>query len=175
MILQHETLNIQEGDILLIHTKKGFLPKGIRWATKCHYNHAALVVKAMGELYILEAVENGFILTKSLEKFLKEIPEKREIMGRRPKTQNFTSFRDSYLRIGFIIGNKYDYKSLLWSQLIWQFTKKWRGKRDIKASKRIYCSEACAYAYYYLFPEWWLIAPVDLVNSDKLRTVLKLK
>ena len=176
MILAHEQHDIQEGDIILVHSKKGFVPKAIRYFTKCHYNHAAMVIKAMGELYVLEAVENGFILTQTLKEYLKETPKKREILIKRPHNQSWISIQDAYKRISIIIGHKYDFKSLLFSQLIWQLTKEnnWKGKKDIKAAKRIYCSEACAFAYSHLFPEWWTVAPVDLFDSKKLKSILKL-
>jgi len=176
MILKHEIHDIQEGDIILVHSKKGFIPKAIRYFTKCHYNHAAMVIKAMGELAVIEAVENGFIITQSLDQYVKETPEKREILVKRPIMQHFSSIQSAYFNIFNIIGNKYDFKSLLFSQLIWQITKekKWKGKKDIKAAKRIYCSEACAFAYKDLFPEWWTVAPVDLFKSKKLKSILKI-
>lgn len=176
-MIKHNKLDIQEGDIILVHSKKGFIPKAIRYFTKCHYNHAALVVEGLGgKLYVLEAVENGFILTKSLDKYIAETPRVREILVKRPYYQTFDKVREFYNRIDQIIGNKYDFKSLLFSQLIWQVTnkKKWKGKKDIKAAKRIYCSEACAFAYPSLFPSWWNIAPSDLYESDKLQTTFKL-
>ncbi len=168
--------NIQEGDIILVHTKKGFLAKGIRFFTKCHYNHAAIVIEAMDELCVLESIGRGLMITKTLDAYLLETPKEREISVRRPVNQVVPDKFGIYSRLRDIIGHPYDYKSLLYSQLIQQLTKKyrWKGERDIKASKRIYCSEACAYAYPKIFPNWWAISPADIFRSKKLKEVFKM-
>lgn len=169
-------LDIQEGDIILIHTKKGFVPKGIRFFTKCHYNHSAIVVMSMGELCILEAIERGLMITKTLEQYLEETPRKREIVVLRPKLGFKVKKHTLYSRLKDIIGRPYDFKSLLYSQLIQQITKKyrWKGARNMKASKHIYCSEACAYAYPKIFPNWWAISPADIFKSDKFDHLFKM-
>ena len=166
-------MDIKEGDILLVHTKKGFVPKGIRFFTKCYYNHAAIVVEAMGELCVLEAVERGLMITKTLKDYVKEAPECHDFISLRPKGGVDIDLVND--RLKDIIGSPYDYKSLLVSQLIKQISKKdkWHGKTKGKASKNIYCSEACAYAYPSVFPEWWKIAPSDIYDSDAFNMVYK--
>ena len=167
------TEDIKPGDILLVHTKKGFVPRAIRYFTKCYYNHAAIVVEAMGELCVLEAVGRGFMITKTYEEYRSESPKKRNYIVMRTKKDVPFNLKDVNTRLKNIIGHPYDYKSLLYSQLINQVTSEWKGVRDIKAEKRIYCSEACAYAYHHLFPRWWRIAPVDIYNHEGLETVYK--
>lgn len=166
---------IKEGDIILVHTKKGFIPKGIRFFTKCFYNHSAIVVKSMGELCILEATERGVLVTGTLNAYLKDTPKKRHILVLRPSSVN-GGIDQVYERLKNIVGNPYDFKSLLYSQLINQLSIKyrWKGKTGPKAAKRMYCSEVCAYAYLSLFPEWWSVAPVDLYESKKLEEVLRM-
>ena len=167
-------MDIKEGDIILVHTKKGFIPKGIRYFTKCHYNHSAIVVRAFRTLCVLESVGRGFMITKTLEEYIEETPEKREILALRAIEKldkpNF------YNRIKDILGHPYDFKSLLYSQLIQQLTKRyiWKGARNVKASKRVYCSEACAYVYPEIFPNWWAVAPVDIYNEKRFKEVFKM-
>lgn len=174
MILKGKTYDIQEGDIILVHTKKGFIPKAIRLFTKCHYNHAALVVEAFGELCIVEAIGRGLMITKTLKEYLEETPDKRGILVLRASDKLDRS--NFYVRLKDIIGHAYDFKSLFYSQVIQQLTKRyrWKGPRNVKASKRLYCSEACAYVYPNIFPNWWAIAPVDIYKEKKLREVFKL-
>ena len=176
MVLKNTKYDIQEGDLILVHSKKGIVPKLIRTFSKCYYNHAAIVVKAMNELYVLEATGRGLLITQSLEEYLKETPSKREILIRRPKRQSEEGILKAYEALSEIIGNKYDFKSLLFSQFIYQITdeKSWKGKKGAKAANKVYCSEAYAYAYSDLFPKWWSVAPVDLFESVKLKTILKL-
>ena len=167
------TTGHKAGDIILVHTQKGFVPKGIRYFTKCYYNHAAIVIKAMGELCVLEAIGRGFMITQTLEEYIKESPGKRNIAFYRPKEHiGISSVND---RLKDIIGHPYDYKSLLVSQLIKQVSKKdkWEGPENARAMKNIYCSEACAYAYPTIFPEWWSVAPSDIFESDKLELIYK--
>ena len=158
------------GDILLVHSK-GFVPMGIRLFTKCYYNHAAIIVKAMGEICVLEAIGRGFMITKTYEEYKKETC--REYAVLRPKEGKLLHSKQVNDRLIDIIGKPYDYKSLLYSQIIKQVSKKdtWKGAKEMKATKRIYCSEACAYAYPYIFPKWWSIAPVDIYNEPKLELV----
>lgn len=166
-------MEIKEGDIILVHNQKGFVPKGIRFFTKCYYNHTAIVVKAMGELCVLEAVERGFIITQTLEEYIKESPGKRDIAFFRSSIS--ISIQEINKRLKEIVGHPYDYKSLLYSQLIKQLSKKdrWKGPKNAKAKKSLYCSEACAYAYLELFPEWWKTAPSDIHKNPYLWEVYR--
>ena len=158
------------GDILLVHSK-GFVPKGIRFFTKCYYNHAAIIVRSMGELCVLEAIGRGFMITKTYEEYKKETCREYAVLRAKDVVQPIAINE----RLINIIGHPYDYKSLLYSQIIKQISSKdtWKGAKDIKATKKIYCSEAIAYAYPTIFPKWWSIAPVDIYNSDKLENVYK--
>ena len=158
------------GDILLVRSK-GFVPAGIRLLTNCYYNHAAIIVQAMGELCVLEAIGRGFMITKTYEEYKQETCREYAIMRPRDGVEQRATVINE--RVISIIGKPYDYKSLLYSQIIKQVSKrdKWKGAKDMKATKRIYCSEACAYVYPEIFPKWWAVAPVDIYNEPKLELV----
>lgn len=74
------------------------------------------------------------------------------------------------------IGKRYDYVSLLFSNLIYMFTGIWIGTKN---SNSFFCSEYVAYVYNILtnaeqFKEWWSVSPAHLyhkVNEYGMRCV----
>lgn len=149
---------LKEGDIILVH-KKGFdgisdIPAPIiRILTKCYYNHAALVTKYLDKLYVSEAVSNGFVPTQQLDDYLNDVNIKREIIILRVPGVNK---KHLYFNLKSIVNNKYGYGTLLFTQLVYQLTKKvfgkgwWLGKSDNVAKRTVVCSEVIANAFPHL-------------------------
>jgi hypothetical protein len=62
---------------------------------------------------------------------------------------------------------KYDYRSLLVAQPVYQLTFGliWIGSRGASSTKEMYCSEFCAWVLD--FPKWWTISPKNLYKLCK--------
>lgn len=105
-----------------------------------NYSHAGIVALYGKELYLWEAVKDGFIPTKPIKERLKG----QEFLILRPL------FPFSKLELNAqcekIRGTKYDYKDVLLSQIWHQVTNEaeWKGKKD---AKYLYCTEAVCYIY----------------------------
>jgi hypothetical protein len=161
---------VKELSIILVHKKKidsfDSIPAPfIQIATKCYYNHVAIVAMYLGELWILEANSKGFVPFMSLENYRNRIGYKIEIAVLDPvKTYDE---KEVYARLREISGKGYDYWSLIWFQLLYIITGKWKGHTGEYAKDKVYCSEAIAYAFN--MPEWWTWAPSKfwhLVGSE---------
>jgi len=137
----------------------------IRWLTKCYYNHVGIIGECLGELWVFEAVGKGFIPTHRLEDYLLTIGKEREVAILEPKKARPIAW--IYSNISEIVGKNYDFKSLLWYQLFYQITGRWKGKTGKNATDTIYCSEAIAYIFPDIFPEPWLVAPNMIWRCDK--------
>jgi len=172
----HNGVIIQEGDDILVHKlppyKLADIPAPvIRWLTKCYYNHVATVGVYLGELYIIEAIGNGFVPSMTLKKYLKTVGKQREIRIIRPVEAISVELLN--IRLSRIVNKKYDFKSLLWYQLRFQLSKskEWKGKKGTAAENQIYCSEAIALKYPEIFDSPWLTTPADIHFSQKFNTI----
>jgi hypothetical protein len=153
---------IKEGDIILVHKIKfqgiSDIPAPvIRKLTKCYYNHSALVTNYLDRLYVSEAVSNGFVPTQTLEEYLNDVDNNiRDIIILRVNNSNK---QELYYNLVSIINHKYGYGTLIFTQLIYQLTKKWfgngwwLGKSGNAAKRTVVCSEVIANGYPKLFTE----------------------
>lgn len=154
------------GQVILVHTKKGFVPKSIQLFTKCKYNHVAIITEYLGELFITEAVAKGFVPTMSLEEYLYEIDRKKEkeIIVLEPIQEYAQHIQVTYNRLKQIANKGYEFLNLTVYQLVKQLTGKWIGSKN---SKRVICSEAVAYAFPSIFSDYYKIDPEDFYNCPK--------
>ncbi len=169
--------DIKEGDIILVHKSKiksigDIAAPLIRKFTNCYYNHSALVVKYLDQLYIAEAVDNGFVPTTSLSSYLNSIGKEREIAVLRIKPEYNFTLEEFYSNIHKLVNAKYGFATLIFTQLIYQITLKifgkglWTGKTGEAANRTLVCSEVVANAFYRLFdPISYKITPADLFRS----------
>ena len=147
----------KEGDGILVHKLKvesiSDIPAPvIRILTGCYYNHNAIITKCFGRLFITEAVANGLVSTKSLESYLKEVGSIREIMVIRVEGADIDQANNNLVSI---INRAYGFGTLIFTQLIYQLSKKifgkknglWLGKSGNDAKRTIVCSEAYANMY----------------------------
>lgn len=143
----------QHGDTIVIHNPfvwtdlTTYLAAIIRYFTKSYYNHSESIVEIKGELYSFGALANGYT-QRSMNDFL-EGKKLTDLLILRPKfdynKETFTTTAISF------IGRKYNYEGTLFCQLIYQVTKErlWVGAILYKkATRRLYCSEACACLYF---------------------------
>jgi hypothetical protein len=161
---------IRAGDVMLIGTAKGFVPKAIRYFTKCKYNHAGIVVDYLGDLYMLEAQERGFHPSNRLDNWLTEKKKNKDnVLFIRPKRIFF--LKDVYVNLSKMVGANYEFTNLVFFQLIKAMTGIYFGSRD---SKTVICSEAVAYAYPELFEEPFSTTPEEIYENPEFFEVLKL-
>lgn len=167
---------LQPGDIIMVHR---YPPYGIqdipapfiRVITGCYWNHVATVGPCLGKLYIFEAIGKGFVPTMKVEDYLNQVGNVREIAVMRPKPDLFYTPEEFFEGIDDLINRGYDFKSLLWYQIWYQLTGRWKGKTGDASSKTIYCSEAIAYGYRRIFPEPWLVYPKKIWEEPKLEMI----
>ena len=156
-------------DIVLLGSKKGFVPKAIRLFRKSTYNHAGIVAEYLGELYIVEAQERGFHPTKTVEEWIKEKKEKGDkvvfLRASKPFDLNL-----GYSRLKSMVGAGYEFFNLTFYQVIKALTGKWYGTKD---SKRVICSEAVAWVYEEYFEEPFSTTPDEIYENPDFTEVLK--
>lgn len=145
-----------EGTVILVsQPKKGLynriLPPLIRWFTDCEYHHVAVVGRRKEDnnnLWVYEAVFKGFKPTYPIGMYYHRAKEKNIKTIEITPNVDIATFRE---RLYEIQGSPYDFKSLLFYQVVFQLTRKlfgkglWLGKRGPGAKNRTYCSEAIAY------------------------------
>ena len=161
-------------DILLVGSKKGFLPKMIRKFTKSKYNHVAIVVEYCGMLYVAEAVKKGFLPTYKLEDWIRgqKIKGNSVCVKRKPGFMTIKDKDKYYQRVRQITGARYDYANLLFFQLIKSVFRLYIGNKN---RKKVICSEAVAYVYLEVFPKWWKVSPDEIYKNEYFKEVLKYK
>ncbi len=149
--------DIKNGYIGLVRRKLTFNPlswvsSSVRWWTDLWFNHAILFIREGSELYVIEAVEKGFIRCH-WDVWSKKYDYIMEVK----KPSNIPTDFDK--RVQEIEGNPYDFFSLILIHPPYQFLRKigleqkWIGRKRRKASKFVYCSEAILKIYNR--PEWW--------------------
>ena len=160
-------MQILSGYILLVSTKKGFIPKIIQKVTKCKYNHAGLLLVINRITYVVEATEKGIVLT--LLSHYTSQPDKYDLLILKPKIKPINNITDIALSK---LGTPYEFKNLIFHQLAKYIFGKWIGKKKDKADKKFICGEFVAWCWWKatntsLFYNWYKIAPVDIYKCDK--------
>ena len=132
----------------------------IRKVLKTWFNHIAIIVIIENAVFVAESTAGGVKITPfkqwSKDSFI-------EIQRNDRLTQNALSRIMKYQ--GF---TGYDYKSLVWYQIILQFFGKWEGKKREAAAERLYCSEYYALVDKESFPQWWRTTPKDIYKKEFL-------
>ena len=168
---------IQTGDILL-YKNKGFLPRAIRWFTRTDVNHVSIAVEMWGEMFVFESIGKGFVPQR-----IEDSIRGADITVMKPNYR-IDERQISLLTASMSGHHRYDFFALLVHQPIYTITKrlfgkgKWIGRRDEKAIKRLYCSEAIAYIYNYFTPsimkQWWKYYPGMFLKEEEF-TFFKLE
>lgn len=168
---------IQPYDVILVHKKfvwyniKTWLAKIIQIVSGSKYNHVAIVVKFYNELYVVESLACGTMMSAKLEDYINEEKYQYKILRycniKNPSLKELVIYN-----IKTIIGKKYDFSSLVLFKLLQYKTGLWFGKRHEDAFDRLYCWEAVAYSYKFLFDEWWKINIQDIERSTYFDQVI---
>ena len=169
--------HLQTGVIILHRTPASINPiswvaAAIRFFTKSKYNHVSTVVNNWRVPFINEAIEKGITATSATERLIGQ-DVKILMMKGLPKEKEWAKKANAYL------GNTgYDFTSLLLFQPILILTKKWIGRKEGKADRKLYCSEYVAkliYETYNIssFKEWWTVAPVKIEESTAFEVIFE--
>lgn len=155
MQLSKQTLS--HGDILHC-SSNGFLGRCIKFVTRSTINHTAIVLLIDGEVFISDSQQNGTNL-KTLENWNNAYNYQYKIHRYKFNSEKWgRSLRVRALSKIGITG--YDFASLLIWQPIYLLTRKWYGRKEGKAEKRMYCSEYVGYCHD--IPEFWKHNPDEL-------------
>lgn len=80
-------MEFKDWDIVFVRNQKGLTIYNrifyflIRFFLKSRYNHALIIREFNGKLYVCESITSGFVLSKTLDKFIEEQERfKREIL-----------------------------------------------------------------------------------------------
>ena len=141
---------MKDWSIILVKNTKGNILQVIYWwlirlCTGANYNHAQLVRKLNGRLYICESEVTGFRVTKPLEQWYLEQETKQRVylVIDLPKP--------SITRFNEVLGNKYDLG--YWIYLTKRFS-------DMKSSN---CFQSIAYIFG--FEKYWIATANTLLDS----------
>ena len=166
----HKEVAIKPLDVILIGTKKGFVPWAIKKATKCKYNHAAIVAECLDELWVYEAQAKGFYPTKKLDQWIKDHEEKGNLLCfMEPKSFSLEK-KTGFERISKLIGKNYEFLNLTLFQLSRIIFSKFPGPKN---NNQVICSEAVAKVYEEHFPENYQTTPKELFESNHLKIKLQ--
>jgi hypothetical protein len=167
--------DFKTGDIILFHTPlvwykpMSWLSALIRLFTKSYYNHVGVVVCNWGVPFLNEAIEIGVTPIMLSERI--NGSDIRVIRPKSPIMDEKTFAMQANSKLG---RTGYDFKGLLFYQLIYQLTGHWLGHTDAgHADRRMYCAEYGAWMYKNIFKDWWEVAPNVIDQSVAFFTVFK--
>ena len=129
------------GDILHC-TRNSVLGRLIRWFTKSEFNHSAIVVKAWGEVYVVDAQRKG-VSSRPYDDWMKEFGYS-YIVSRPPANiKNVPYFsKKVFSKVGT---TAYDFTHLLLKHPHYIITGKWKGKKN--TTDKMVCSEFVAWCW----------------------------
>jgi len=166
----HKGIEIKPLDIILVGTKKGFVPWAIKKFTKCKYNHAAIVAECLDELWVYEAQAKGFYPTKRLDQWIMDHEKNGDYLCFMDSKETLLEKRKGFQRISRLIGKNYEFLNLTLFQLSRIFFSKFPGPKN---NNQVICSEAVAYVYQEYFPKHYQTTPKELLESDNLKIKLE--
>ena len=159
--------------ILLVDSDT-FLANAIHKFQGSRWNHAGLIVKAYGEEWVVEALENGIGFTPMKEYDIDYRRGECDLLILEPKFDVNLSEEKVMKFILPFTRSGYEYSNLLGHQAIKFITRKlfgtalWVGRRKEKGNKKFICGEWVAFVFNHffgLFERWNEIAPVGLYDS----------
>lgn len=136
------------------------------------YSHAAMVIDMWGVLYVTEALQGGITITPLEEAYGKY--SLKDLKLKTPRKSYSKSERECMSKIASknaFRPTRYDFLALLWQIKRVNHAKNtvdpnWSGSTEDKATRRLYCTEACAYWSNQVrpntFKEPWATNPLDV-------------
>ncbi len=179
-------MEMETGDILLVHTKKGknkfmsFLAKAIRWFQENRWNHSAILIKIDGIIYVSEA-DNYGVGFQTFEHYLDKNKFDIKILRYKKGLSKEQKFKLKHFTIEFSNNVPYGKITLILYQGFRYLSKKifgkaiWIGeKTEKKADNTMICGKWVAYCYYKIeniFLNWKEFAPADIDKSNLFEEV----
>lgn len=131
-----------------------YLPYLIRKIAKIDWNHVGLINTETPDI-IYEAIGKGVVKSD----YLNVLDEHDEMAFFRLEKE--LDIKVQLARINRSISSKYDFKGLLWHQLILNIFKKWVGK-EVQDDK-FYCYEFAAYVFHR--ESAWRVVPKEFIKD----------
>lgn len=140
------------GDVILVHGGSWLAKQIQHWMNKYRikkgleprvlWNHVAVIIDLWGQQYIAEAQAKGVQIIPDVDKYLKNNTCKVKTWVKPLNTQEKNLFSKTAVEYA-LIPHRYDFLNFFY-QMYYITTGKWIGPKDIKANKRVYCSEFAA-------------------------------
>ena len=138
-----------------------YLPQLIRKIAKVEYNHVGVLFYVNEQYYIIEAIDKG-VVVRELSETLKEHDEYCIYKSEKSLDMN-TQYARLNIEIDFALNNphKYDFRGLLFQQLIWNIFNKQIGRKV--QDERFYCYEHAAYIF--LEQDAFMVKPKEFIKN----------
>ena len=149
---------LKAGDVLHCRSR-GFVARGIQLFTKSRINHTAMVIELYGKKYIIDSQRDG-TNPRPIEEWLNKFSYQFSV--HRP-VQDIDIDAVQERALSMSGHSPYDFASLLIYQPIYILFGKWKGRREEKAERRMYCSEFVAWVYEY--EKWWKLSPAEFKSQ----------
>jgi len=166
---------MKTGDILLVDTE-GFIASKIDEFQGNDFNHAGMFVELYGKMYVFEAIKTGVAFTLWSDYLDRAKYEDINFLILEPRYDYFADIRDIQLMhlLLPLTQKPYGFVNLLFFQAIKYITggRLWLGRSRERSTKRFICGKLVAYIYRRLtglFPNWHIMAPVDLFKSQHFK------
>lgn len=186
---------LEFGDILLVHSGKSFLAKGITMFMKMYLkrkgidpstmpfipHHAATIIDVWGKKHVGEAIDKGYVVRSLLKSYTeKEWRERVVILTPITPYTREQQKKISETAITYSLdGTPYDVWNFIYQMIMIGTTTKWFGKgiwlgpKGEEAEAKFYCSEVTANLAHEVdpkvFPHPESINPVDIYFSPYFR------
>jgi len=156
------------GSLVRLFMALGSKEKSKRLKDRAPYNHCGVIINDDGYTWVYES-SGGYVRRVKLKDRKLD-----DVALFRPKTGLVDMDKFKMMATYYQGSSKYDYKGLIWHQLVFQLTGKWIGKTGDIASKRMYCGEYNAKCYRYategaLFTDYWRTDPEDIYNHKSFK------
>lgn len=161
MIYKGVPIDLRSGDIILFRNNfiwyrpMTYLSAAVRFFTRCYYNHAAIVVLNWEQIEINEAVAEG-VIGRPASKHLRRPHTEIKVL----RSRNAVVERDICIRANSAKGAGYDFKNLLFEQVVYRTFGKWLGGSGTQEEDRMVCSEYVGWCYG--LDRWWLLSSKEL-------------
>lgn len=171
-LIDGQIIKIQEGDCFLVRNKKIYnvatlLGAAIRGVLDTEYNHFSMVVKYNDDLWILEAIGKGVIVTEKLDTYIMNRGRQLKVLA---WNINLITFREG---VDLVTGKKYD----LFNVLVLQFLRVMLAKIGItykikskNQDRRFFCTEAGGIVMG--LENWYEMTPKDFDKMYNYKYIL---
>ncbi len=150
---------------------KSYLPVAIQYFAGINYNHVGIIIAESNGPVVYESIKNGVVKTDFVMKISDRIYGKDYIIlePTYPRFSKNVCIEECKL----LLNTKYDFKNLLWHQLLWNKFNIWKGaKTEKEALKRMICYELVWFVHRrcsIIGDQWWKCKPSTIYNSGEFK------